>query len=54
MSYAPRDLQPKIISRESVLEEQAKRLGKKVDELTKEEKEAAFAPLNDPCDMYRD
>lgn len=54
MSQAPRDLQPKTISVESVLEWQAKRLDKKVEDLTKEEREAAFAPLDDPLDMYRD
>ena len=53
MQYAPRDCQPEVISRESILEDEAKRLGKKVEELTEEEKEIAFAPLEDPIDMFR-
>ena len=53
MQHAPRDCQPEVISRESILKDEAKRLGKKVEELTEEEKAAAFAPLNAPIDMYR-
>ena len=40
MAFAPKDCQPTVITKNSRLEEWAKRLGKKVEDLTDEEKKA--------------
>ena len=40
MAFAPKDCQPTVITKNSRLEEWAKRLGKKVEDLTDEEKAA--------------
>jgi hypothetical protein len=61
MAYAPADCQPTVVSRDSLLEEWAKKHHKTVEELTDEEV-AAYraeqskyaAALDDPLDAYRD
>ncbi len=42
IQFAPEDCKPTIITRESILEEGAKRLGKTVEEMTDEEKKKEF------------
>jgi thioredoxin-related protein len=54
MSYAPKDCQPTVITMESRWKDWAKRIGKKVEDLTeedkKEEAESWDIACNTPCD----
>ena len=49
MQYAPKDCQPTVISKESILKDAAKRLGKKVSELSEEEKSEEMEAYNRAC-----
>lgn len=42
MAQAPRDLQPKVLTEESMLQDWAQRLGKTTEELTEEERQQCF------------
>lgn len=62
MKYAPKDCQPMVIGtpQEEAAEQIAKKYGKKVDELSEEEKAEAMKlaekfknATNDPLDAYR-
>ena len=60
MSFAPKDCQPTVIDleqeRQKALETYCKEKGKKLSELTDEERAEAssLGTLDDPCDAYRD
>ena len=60
MQYAPKDCQPTILDlqkeKEAALQAYLKRTGKKLEELTEQEKAEAsqVSSLEDPCDAYRD
>ena len=50
MQYAPKDCQPTVLTAEnSVYEPMAKELGKKVDELTEEERKEAWSRYDSAC-----
>ena len=49
MIYAPKDCQPTVVTQESRLAEWAKRLGKKVEDLTEEDKKAEAEDYAETC-----
>ncbi len=49
MSFAPKDCQPTVLTEQTIYKEKAKRLGKKVEDLTEKEKQEAWDDHDKAC-----
>ena len=54
MSYAPKDCQPTVVTRESRLRDWAKRIGKKYEDLTEEDKKKEAEDWDSVCNQPGD